>query len=52
MGGDAQDVNGLGLDRYHEQDVHAPEYHGAGLQDVTHEFADFARMGGRPAALG
>jgi len=45
MGGDAQDVYGPGLDLHHEQDVHAPEQHGAGVQEVTRQEA--GRLGGQ-----
>jgi hypothetical protein len=44
MRGDAQDVYGPGLDLHHEQDVHAPEQHGAGVQEVTRQEA--GRLGG------
>jgi hypothetical protein len=35
MSGDAQDVHGPCLDLQHEQDMHALEQHGAGVQEVA-----------------
>jgi hypothetical protein len=35
MGGNAQDVHGPGPDLHDEEDIHPPEQHGTGMQEVT-----------------